>query len=196
MKYKTRSLNSSLITLLLVTGLFVGGFITRMEYDKKINVLDNELSQVKEELVTTQENYQSEVEKSEELSRFLTNACAELEAANETLDVLKSGEYELRYFGGFNITYYCDERHGHICGGSGLTASGKPTEIGWTIATDWSVLPRGTVVYINGIGFREVQDVGGAVNGNHIDVLVETHSEALTCGSSYEDVWVLVKKNS
>jgi 3D (Asp-Asp-Asp) domain-containing protein len=50
------------------------------------------------------------------------------------------------------------------------------------------------MVYINGIGFREIQDVGGSVNGKHIDVLVGTHSEALKCGVDNEDVWLLVKK--
>lgn len=164
--------------------------------NEELTTVQNELITTKEELTTTQENYQAEIEKSIGLNESLEKANAELEVANATLDALKSGEYELRYFGGFNITYYCDENYGHICGGSGLTASGKPTEVGWTVATDWSVLPRGTIIYINGIGFREVQDVGGAVNGNHIDVLVSTHSEALACGSDYEDVWVLVKKNS
>ena len=164
--------------------------------NEELVTVQNELTVTQEELTTTQENYQIETTKSTELSKSLDGISAELRVANDTLDALKSGQYELRYFGCFTITYYCDENYGHICGGSGLTASGKPTEVGWTVATDWSVLPKGTVVYISGIGFREVQDVGGAVNGNHIDVLVGTHSEALACGTDYEDVWMLVKKNS
>ena len=164
--------------------------------NKYITTVKNELASTKEELTTIQENYKIEIEKSTGLSKSLDGISAELRVANETLDMLKSGQYELRYFGCFTITYYCNENYGHICGGSGLTASGKPTEVGWTIASDWNVLPKGTVVYISGIGFREVQDVGGAVNGNHIDVLVGTHGEALACGTDYEDVWMLVKKNT
>jgi len=37
-------------------------------------------------------------------------------------------------------------------------------------------------------------DVGGAVKGQHIDVLVQNHSEALDFGIEHEEVWLLVKK--
>ena len=108
-----------------------------------------------------------------------------------------STEYELVYMGDFKITYYCDEEYKHICGyGDHMTASGKSTEIGWTAAADWDVLPNGSVVYIEGIGFREISDVGGAVNGKHIDVLVEEHNEALDFGTDHEGVWLLIKKGS
>ena len=118
----------------------------------------------------------------------------ELEKANKIISDLKSDEYEFMYVGEYKISYYCNERRSHICGGSGITASGKPTEVGMTVAADWSVLPKGTKVYIENIGWREVQDKGGAVNGNHIDVLVHTHEEALKLGKDKEGVWVLVKK--
>ena len=118
----------------------------------------------------------------------------ELEKANKIISDLKSDDYEFMYVGEYKISYYCNERRSHICGGSGITASGKPTEVGMTVAADWSVLPKGTKVYIENIGWREVQDKGGAVNGNHIDVLVHTHEEALKLGKDKEGVWVLVKK--
>ena len=95
--------------------------------------------------------------------------------------------------GDFKITYYCDERYSHICGGNGVTASGKATEVGVTAAADWSVLPKGSKVYIQNVGWKEIQDVGGAVNGKHIDVLVNQHQKALDIGTHYEGVWLLVK---
>jgi 3D (Asp-Asp-Asp) domain-containing protein len=58
------------------------------------------------------------------------------------------------------------------------------------------VLPKGSIVYIEGLGFREIQDVGGGVDGMHIDVLVNTHDEALRRGTMSSGAWVLVKKNS
>ena len=119
----------------------------------------------------------------------------ELDVANTTISDLKSEEYMLIYAGEFKITYYCDERRKHICGGNGVTASGKSTEIGWTAAADWDVLPSGSLIYIDGIGFREVQDVGSAVNNKHIDVLVKEHQEALNLGVDREDVWIVIKKS-
>ena len=119
----------------------------------------------------------------------------ELDVTNTTISDLKSEEYMLIYAGEFKITYYCDERRKHICGGNGVTASGKSTEIGWTAAADWDVLPSGSLIYIDGIGFREVQDVGSAVNNKHIDVLVKEHQEALNLGVDREDVWIVIKKS-
>lgn len=62
------------------------------------------------------------------------------------------------------------------------TASGAVAQEGVTIAADWDVLPAGTVVYIDGLGERVVQDRGGAVKGNAVDVYFEDHDEALVFG--------------
>lgn len=141
------------------------------------------------------ENLQASTDKVYELETSLTNMSKELEEVNVELNDLKSDEYELVYMGDYKITYYCDERYSnHICGGSGITASGKSTEVGWTAAADWNVLPNGSIVYICGVGFREIQDKGSAVSNKHIDVLVEKHQEALELGTSYNGVWLLIKK--
>lgn len=58
------------------------------------------------------------------------------------------------------------------------TASGKVAKQGYTIAADWSVLPTGTKVELKGYGVYEVQDRGGAIKGNKIDVYFEDHEEA------------------
>lgn len=62
------------------------------------------------------------------------------------------------------------------------TASGEVAEEGITIAADWSVLPKGTVVEIDGVGTRIVQDKGGAIKGNRIDIYFQSHQEALEYG--------------
>lgn len=154
------------------------------------------LLKTQEELAVTAENLQLECEKSSQLAVQLEHATKSLDTANDTISALKNTEYKLVYMGDFKITYYCDEEFEHICGyGDHLTASGKSTEVGWTAAADWSVLPEGSVVYISGVGFREITDVGGAVKGERIDVLVEKHDEALGSGTSFEDVWLLIKNN-
>lgn len=62
------------------------------------------------------------------------------------------------------------------------TASGAVAQEGVTIAADWDVLPPGTVVFIDGLGERVVQDRGGAIKGNTVDVYFEDHNEALIFG--------------
>lgn len=62
------------------------------------------------------------------------------------------------------------------------TASGAVAQEGVTIAADWDVLPPRTVVYIDGLGERVVQDRGGAIKGNTVDIYFEDHDEALVFG--------------
>ncbi|WP_340032571.1 3D domain-containing protein [Paenibacillus sp. FSL K6-1122] len=64
----------------------------------------------------------------------------------------------------------------------GKTASGAMTKEGVTIAADWKVLPEGTKVYIEGVGERIVQDVGGAIKKNKIDVYFESKKDAIDFG--------------
>lgn len=97
------------------------------------------------------------------------------------------------YMGKFLCTAYCTEEYSHICGsGTGITASGEKVKAGITVAVDTSVIPMGTIIYIEGVGIRIAQDTGGNIEGNKIDVAVETHQEALIWeGYGYHNVYVL-----
>ena len=77
-------------------------------------------------------------------------------------------------------TAYCDCRK--CCGKTdGITASGAKAVEGVTVAMNKSV-PFGTKVYIEGVGERIVQDRGGAIKGNNIDIFFDNHSDALKFG--------------
>jgi 3D (Asp-Asp-Asp) domain-containing protein len=54
-------------------------------------------------------------------------------------------------------------------GGSGITATGTAVYKG-IIATDPSVIPLGTQIYVPGYGFGTAADTGGGINGNMIDL--------------------------
>ncbi len=86
----------------------------------------------------------------------------------------------MEYAGDFLTTAYCTEKRKHICGeGHGITASGQPIQAGVTVAADPKVFPYGTVLYIEGVGIRIVQDKGPAIKDHHLDVAVDTHKNAL-----------------
>lgn len=70
----------------------------------------------------------------------------------------------------------------------GITASGTKARHG-TIAADTSKYPFGTVMYIEGYGYGRVEDRGGAIKGDHIDLFFHSHKAALEWGRQ----WVQVK---
>ena len=161
----------------------------------ELQLKEDALLETQENLILTQENLKFETEKSNGLSEKLGNMMGELDKLNEMLNVVKSEEYNVAYLGEFEYTYYCDERYSHICGGGiGITASGEPTEVGTTIAVDPNVIPLGSIVYIEGIGLRIAQDIGGAINGNKIDILLNTHSECFEQTLVNGGVWIVSKK--
>lgn len=106
--------------------------------------------------------------------------------------VMAHVESQQRIFAGeFAVYAYCAEQYPHICGGNPTTASGEPVTPGVTVAADPAVLPLGTRVYIDGIGERVVQDIGGAIRGHKIDLAVESHREAVAWGRKEADVWII-----
>ena len=94
------------------------------------------------------------------------------------------------YIGECTITYYCCEAYEHICGtGTGLTATGIPVAPGM-VAVDPDVIPLGSTVIIDGQEYLAA-DTGGAIKGNHVDIAVPTHQEALDLGTKTAEVWVV-----
>lgn len=63
----------------------------------------------------------------------------------------------------------------------GVTASGTKAKKG-TIAADTSVFPFGTRMKVPGYGNGVVEDRGGAIKGNKIDLFFRTHRQALEWG--------------
>lgn len=93
------------------------------------------------------------------------------------------------------VTYYCACTK--CCGPSatGTTASGAHVQEGLTCAADWSIYPVGTWVEIEGYGIRLVQDRGGAVKGQHIDIYCDDHNYASTFGTKPTRIRVVYKDN-
>ena len=88
----------------------------------------------------------------------------------------------------YKITAYCP--CSKCCGkATGRTASGTKATAGRTVAAS-SKFAFGTKLNIGGHIYT-VEDRGGAVNGNKIDIFVNSHSEALQWGVRYMTVSVV-----
>lgn len=92
------------------------------------------------------------------------------------------------------LSAYCKENYPHICndGDSSTTATGTTPTAGRTIAVDPKVIPYGSEVIVNGHTYI-AEDCGGAIKGNRVDILFDTHQEALSFGIQYAEVSYIVK---
>lgn len=90
--------------------------------------------------------------------------------------------------GTYKITAYCS--CAKCCGkATGRTASGTKATAGRTVAASGQ-FAFGTQLNIGGHVYT-VEDRGGAINGNKIDIYVNSHSEALSWGVRYLPVSVV-----
>ena len=112
-------------------------------------------------------------------------------------------EWKYTSLGEYRLTAYCScekccgqwaRNRPHDESGKPIiyTANGSVAQQGVTIAADTSVLPFGTIVLIDGQE-HIVQDRGGAIKDNRIDVYFESHEEALQFGVQYKEVFMKEK---
>lgn len=101
-----------------------------------------------------------------------------------------SGQW--KSLGTFTITHYCCEKYPHICnnGYPYKTATGTTPHVGGC-AVDPKKIPLGSYIKINDVVYH-AEDTGGAINDNRIDIVVATHSEALSKGTYKAEVFLKV----
>lgn len=89
----------------------------------------------------------------------------------------------------YTLTAYCPCVR--CCGKSdGITASGAKAVEGVTVAADTRKLPFGTKIIIDGHEYT-VQDRGGAIKGNKIDIFFDSHKKALQFGRQKKEIIIL-----
>lgn len=91
------------------------------------------------------------------------------------------------------ITFYCNERYPHICGtGDGIAYDGTPALAWATCAVDPDVIPLGSTVMVDlgdGCGLRTLVANDTVVKGNHLDICVGSHEDALQLGRQTATVY-------
>ena len=69
----------------------------------------------------------------------------------------------------------------------GYTSSGTEAKHG-TIAADIGRYPYGTLVEIPGYGMGRVEDTGGAIRGDHLDLWFSDHDQAIHWGKQHKRI--------
>ena len=88
----------------------------------------------------------------------------------------------------FEVTAYSQRAEENTA--DGITFTGLPVDIG-IAATDPSVIPLGSVIWVEGYGYAFVADIGGAIKGKRVDVFFHCTREALEFGRQMRKVKVI-----
>lgn len=149
------------------------------ELEKRITVLENqnnELKQKDEELVQKNEELKKEIQQLKISKTTTSRSSSTPRASTSSSNNSSSNSGWITA----TVTAYCG--CSSCCGKStGITASGTKATAGRTIAAS-SQYSFGTKIEIQGYGTYIVEDRGGAITGNRIDMFFSSHSEALAFG--------------
>ena len=136
----------------------------------------------------TEGEYDSEVDESADSYVDSNEQYGDSEYSEDTDNGWSDGAGEsLTYLGVWASTGYCP---GSCCCGvwaSGYTASGTLATEGRTVAC--GSLPMGTTIYIEGWGYRVVEDLG--VEGEWVDIFYSSHEAASAHGLQYVNVYLV-----
>ena len=122
---------------------------------------------------------------------------------DDTYDRPENDMIESALLGKAHIIEDCTVTHYDCCVAccgkdDGITASGVQATPGVTVAVDPDVIPLGSDVLVDygdgEINYYRADDVGGAIKGNHIDMCVNSHEEALRLGCRTATVYWVERK--
>lgn len=101
-------------------------------------------------------------------------------------------EFPNRKLGKFTLSWYSPKELGKPADKL-RTSTGLIPKEGRTIAVDPSIIPYGSIIYIQDYGYYIAEDCGGAIKGNRIDIYTNSHEYAIQQGKKVAQVWVLGK---
>lgn len=155
-----------LVILSLTVGLTIAQISFNLAVDYRLQQLESQISPIEVEIDDSGEVITSEMET---VSRGPV-------------------ERNLISLGSFNISYYCPCEK--CCGKTdGITFTGVKATPNHTIAVDPDLIPLGTQVMVDGILYT-AEDTGGAIQGNRVDIFVNSHAEALERGRHQAEVFI------
>ena len=150
--------------MILFIVLFIGS-ITTFENQKENGKFRQQIEEQQETIALQQEKIRQQEKELDEL----------LEEVNR----VKEENQKLQFFSmvatGYCACEQCCDKE------DGITASGKKAQANHTVAMPEG-FSFGTMVEIDGMGIYTVEDRGGAIKGNRIDIYFDSHEEALEFG--------------
>lgn len=186
MKFITKAILSCMVSVLLASVA-----IASVEPSSDVTVgvapesTAEEITVAEETLpAVVEETTSAEIRIIEVVSETIVEETTEAETEPET-----APEENWVSLGVFKVTAYCPCRK---CNGNNRKVARDGTSLVpyWTIATDWSVIPKRTKVRI-GDHIWEVHDTGNGIRGNRIDLCYPTHQAALDWGIRKCEIFVL-----
>ena len=180
MKIKTYIASIAIITFCFAMSLIVFGYTLTVK-DKENRLLQDDINRLEIDLADRENEIYELMLDLKTTEKSLAETSHQNEVLASKLNEIEENDkdIELEYIGEYKCTAYCCERYAHICGtGTGKTATGVYMQPDVTVAvTDLKTFSYGTVIYIEDVGIRIVQDTGGFPK-NQIDCAVDTHSHA------------------
>ena len=178
-------------------------------YEEKMKNLEEDIQSKESEIDKLNKDLQAKKEREEEEARLAeinndksvvlsSNEASNSEQNNVTTSTSSSNTNNVT-LGTFDITYYSaydGTQVGITRGGTNMANGNIYTSDGYRIiASDLSIIPLGTIVRVttsNGESFMaKVDDSGGAIVGNKIDIAVSTPEEAFALGRGTATVEVV-----
>ena len=99
---------------------------------------------------------------------------------NEKLAI--AADLNLEPLGEFTLTHYSY---------SGLTYSETLVRENRTVAVDPDIIPLGSLLYIQGYGWRIAEDTGTDIKGNKLDIYIADEERAKQLGVKIAEVWIV-----
>ena len=145
---------------------------TRIFYENQLEEKNNQINTLKTEKIALNQQI---TDLNNTITELKTKKTTTSRSTSETREVATTDKWIWA-----NVSAYCACMQ--CCGKTnGITASGTQATANRTIAAS-SVYPFGTKIEIEGMGIYTVEDRGGAITGNKIDIYFDSHQEALQFG--------------
>lgn len=139
-------------------------------------LLSNQLIETHKDNKTLLNELNAQTTKILELEANIEKIEAQNEALSDENKSLKKKVDEWTTLSEVKITSYCPAT---CCSDNWgrKTKSGTVATQGRTVAVDPDVIPLGSIVEIEGLGTFKAEDIGGLVDGKHIDVFYDEHTD-------------------
>lgn len=170
------------VFLIVIIALSIKNARLEENYKNTMNTYNQTIFQLQQNNIDIEQRYNRIIQEKENTINQLNTVRAQVEAQTSRSSVTREEQKVSSVTNWIQgtATAYCPCKK--CCGKTnGITASGAKATANHTIAAP-SNYPFGTKIEIENYGIYVVEDRGGAIKNNKIDIFMNTHQEALKFG--------------